>query len=188
MSVRPPRMKLRGELSMLTSSSRTKCRWQQTQYRQRPNYVLSRSRPLVRMSSTFAACERNGIVVSNIRDYAIHTVPEHTFALILALRRSLIPYREAEKLRVTYRSKLASLYCALPAPLSCGSHRDCGVSNISARHFRQARTVLRRASLPYTLNRQSLMESASRFTVSPVLTTNINRRAAPDDDRFGTDP
>jgi glycerate dehydrogenase len=48
-----------------------------------------------------AACDRNGIVVSNIRDYAINTVPEHTFALILA-RRSLIPYRGAEKLQVTY--------------------------------------------------------------------------------------
>jgi glycerate dehydrogenase len=40
-----------------------------------------------------AACTERGIVVSNIRDYAVHTVPEHTFALILALRRSLIAYR-----------------------------------------------------------------------------------------------
>jgi glycerate dehydrogenase len=40
-----------------------------------------------------AACSARGIVVSNIRNYAIHTVPEHTFALILALRRSIVPYR-----------------------------------------------------------------------------------------------
>jgi glycerate dehydrogenase len=33
-------------------------------------------------------------VVSNIRNYAVHTVPEHTFALILALRRNLLAYRE----------------------------------------------------------------------------------------------
>jgi glycerate dehydrogenase len=33
-------------------------------------------------------------VVSNIRNYAVHTVPEHTFALILALRRNLMAYRE----------------------------------------------------------------------------------------------
>jgi glycerate dehydrogenase len=33
-------------------------------------------------------------VVCNIRNYAVHTVPEHTFALILALRRSLLAYRE----------------------------------------------------------------------------------------------
>src|SRR4051812_45206266 len=34
-------------------------------------------------------CREHGIVVSNIRNYAVHTVPEHTFAMILALRRSL---------------------------------------------------------------------------------------------------
>jgi glycerate dehydrogenase len=41
-----------------------------------------------------AACRERGIVVSNIRNYAVHTVPEHTFALILALRRNLMAYRE----------------------------------------------------------------------------------------------
>lgn len=41
------------------------------------------------------ACATRGISVSNIRDYAVHTVPEHTFALIFALRRSLLAYREA---------------------------------------------------------------------------------------------
>ena len=41
-----------------------------------------------------AACERLGIAVSNIRGYAINTVPEHTFVLILALRRNLIAYRD----------------------------------------------------------------------------------------------
>jgi glycerate dehydrogenase len=41
-----------------------------------------------------AACKEQGIVVANVRGYAVHTVPEHTFALILALRRSLIGYRQ----------------------------------------------------------------------------------------------
>lgn len=40
-----------------------------------------------------AACARRGIVVSNVRNYAVNTVPEHTFALILALRRSVVAYR-----------------------------------------------------------------------------------------------
>ena len=40
-------------------------------------------------------CEAKGIAVVNVRDYALHTVPEHTFALILALRRSLIGYRDS---------------------------------------------------------------------------------------------
>lgn len=40
------------------------------------------------------ACRERDIVVSNVRGYAVNTVPEHTFALILALRRSLIGYRQ----------------------------------------------------------------------------------------------
>ncbi|MGV7207318.1 D-2-hydroxyacid dehydrogenase [Oxalobacteraceae bacterium A2-2] len=40
-----------------------------------------------------AACRERGIIVSNIRNYAVHTLPEHTFALMLALRRNLIAYR-----------------------------------------------------------------------------------------------
>jgi len=39
-------------------------------------------------------CRDNDIIVSNIRGYAITTVPEHTFALILALRRGIIGYKE----------------------------------------------------------------------------------------------
>jgi len=41
-----------------------------------------------------AYCAERGIVVCNIRDYATSTVPEHTFALILALKRALVSYRE----------------------------------------------------------------------------------------------
>lgn len=44
-----------------------------------------------------AACQQLGIVVSNVRNYAEHTVPEHTFALIFALRRSICAYRDAVK-------------------------------------------------------------------------------------------
>lgn len=40
------------------------------------------------------ACRERGIAVANIRNYALHTVPEHAFALILALRRSLLEYRQ----------------------------------------------------------------------------------------------
>lgn len=39
-----------------------------------------------------AAAKARGIVVTNIRNYAVNTVPEHTFALILALRRSILAY------------------------------------------------------------------------------------------------
>lgn len=40
------------------------------------------------------ACRARGIVVSNVRGYASNTVPEHTFALILALRRGLVGFRQ----------------------------------------------------------------------------------------------
>jgi glycerate dehydrogenase len=39
-------------------------------------------------------CNQHGIAVANIRNYAVHTVPEHTFAMILALRRNLLSYRQ----------------------------------------------------------------------------------------------
>lgn len=38
-------------------------------------------------------CDSHGITVSNIRGYSQRTVPEHTFALMLALRRNIIPFR-----------------------------------------------------------------------------------------------
>lgn len=40
-------------------------------------------------------CRDHGIAVCNIRGYAVNTVPEHTFALIFALRRSLLAYADA---------------------------------------------------------------------------------------------
>jgi glycerate dehydrogenase len=39
-------------------------------------------------------CEAHGVAVTNIRGYAVNTVPEHTFALILALRRNIVAFRE----------------------------------------------------------------------------------------------
>jgi len=41
-----------------------------------------------------AYCREHGIAVANIRNYAVHTVPEHAFAMILALRRNLLAYRQ----------------------------------------------------------------------------------------------
>lgn len=41
------------------------------------------------------ACKERGIVVSNIRGYAVRSVPEHVFALIFSLRRSIVAYRQS---------------------------------------------------------------------------------------------
>ena len=40
------------------------------------------------------ACQRYGIAVINIRNYATHAVPEHVFMMVLALRRNLLLYRQ----------------------------------------------------------------------------------------------
>jgi glycerate dehydrogenase len=41
-----------------------------------------------------AYCNAHRIVVSNIRNYAVHAVPEHAFMMMLALRRNLLGWRE----------------------------------------------------------------------------------------------
>ena len=43
------------------------------------------------------AARRRGIGVCNVRDYALHSVPEHVFALLLALRRNLLSYSSAAR-------------------------------------------------------------------------------------------
>lgn len=61
-----------------------------------------------------AACAAKGVVVSNIRNYASVTVPEHTFALIFALRRSLIAYRDAVR---AGRWQQAKQFCFFDFPI-----------------------------------------------------------------------
>lgn len=41
-----------------------------------------------------AACAQRGVAVTNVRGYATNSVPEHTLALMLALARGLVAYRE----------------------------------------------------------------------------------------------
>jgi glycerate dehydrogenase len=60
------------------------------------------------------SCRRRGIAVSNVRNYAPHAVPEHVFALILALRRNLISYREEIQSGAWER---ASTFCLLDYPI-----------------------------------------------------------------------
>ncbi len=41
-----------------------------------------------------AYCRAQGIMVSNIRNHVVHTLPEHVFMLMLALRRNLLAWRK----------------------------------------------------------------------------------------------
>jgi len=59
-------------------------------------------------------CRDHGIAVANIRNYAVHTVPEHAFALILALRRNLLAYRAAVEQGRWNRSQQ---FCLLDHPI-----------------------------------------------------------------------
>lgn len=60
------------------------------------------------------ACAERGVTVSNIRNYAVHTVPEHTFALIFALRRSIVAYRDAV---IRGRWQEAGQFCFFEFPI-----------------------------------------------------------------------
>lgn len=61
-----------------------------------------------------AACAARDVAVVNIRGYALNTVPEHTFALILALRRSIVPYRESV---IDGRWQQAAQFCYFDHPI-----------------------------------------------------------------------
>lgn len=61
-----------------------------------------------------AACRERGITVTNIRNYAVNTVPEHTFALIFALRRSICAYRDAVR---AGRWQEAKQFCFFDHPI-----------------------------------------------------------------------
>ncbi|MDM0089260.1 MULTISPECIES: D-2-hydroxyacid dehydrogenase [unclassified Variovorax] len=61
-----------------------------------------------------AACASRGVAVSNIRNYAGHTVPEHTFALIFALRRSILAYHASVR---AGRWQDAAQFCYFDYPI-----------------------------------------------------------------------
>ncbi|MCC2972530.1 D-2-hydroxyacid dehydrogenase [Massilia sp. IC2-476] len=61
-----------------------------------------------------AACRERGIVVANIRNYSQVSVPEHCFALILALRRNLRAYAADVEAGLWERS---SRFCLLDHPI-----------------------------------------------------------------------
>ncbi|MDQ2821050.1 MAG: D-2-hydroxyacid dehydrogenase [Pseudomonadota bacterium] len=61
------------------------------------------------------ACRARGIVVSNILNYSLVSVPEHCFALILALRRNLVAYRADVEAGLWQAS---SRFCLLDHPIT----------------------------------------------------------------------
>ncbi|WP_099867432.1 D-2-hydroxyacid dehydrogenase [Pararhizobium haloflavum] len=71
-----------------------------------------------------SACRARGVTVSNIRGYAGSTVPEHTFALVLALRRSLFAYRQSV---IDGRWQEAAQFCYFDYPIADLSGARLGI-------------------------------------------------------------
>lgn len=61
------------------------------------------------------ACKARGVGLVNIRNYAVNTVPEHAFAMILALRRNLLAYRQ-DVLRGRWQAQ--DQFCFFDHPIS----------------------------------------------------------------------
>lgn len=60
------------------------------------------------------ACEKNKVSVQNVAGYSIVSVPEHTFALLLALRRNLMSYLDDVK---SGRWATSEFFCFLDYPI-----------------------------------------------------------------------
>ncbi|HET7774762.1 MAG TPA: D-2-hydroxyacid dehydrogenase [Azospira sp.] len=60
------------------------------------------------------AAKARGIVVTNIRGYAVHTVPEHAIALLMALSRNLLAYRQSV---IEGRWQRAEQFCFFDHPI-----------------------------------------------------------------------
>ncbi len=59
-------------------------------------------------------CRDHGLKVANIRNYAMYTVPEHVFMLVLALRRNLSAYRADVQRGLWQRSEQ---FCLMTHPI-----------------------------------------------------------------------
>ena len=70
------------------------------------------------------ACRARGIVVSNVRGYARETVPEHVFALLLALARQIGPFHRSV---VAGRWQQSEQFCYFDYPIRDLAGRKLGL-------------------------------------------------------------
>jgi glycerate dehydrogenase len=86
-----------------------------------------------------APCRERGIVVSNIRNYATASLPEHVFALILALRRNLLAYRADVEAGEWQR---ATTFCFTTHPIGDLAGSTIGIVGLGALGKAVARLAL----------------------------------------------
>lgn len=124
------------------------------------------------------AAAAQGVIVTNIRDYARATVPEHVFALILALSRSIVPYR-ADVLEGEWQR--AAQFCFFNNPISDLAGKRLGVVGAGSlggrvgeigRAFGMDVVFSRRAQTgaPDTISFQELIETSDVITLHCPLT------------------
>jgi glycerate dehydrogenase len=74
-------------------------------------------------------CQEAGITVANVRNYAFNTVPEHVFALIFALRRNLVAYRDDVRKGMWQR---ADQFCFFTHPIQDIAGSTIGIIGMGA--------------------------------------------------------
>jgi len=84
-------------------------------------------------------CRERGIVVSNVRNYATATVPEHVFALTLALKRNLVAYRADVEAGEWQR---ATTFCLTTHPIGDLAGATIGIVGLGALGRAVARLAL----------------------------------------------
>lgn len=70
------------------------------------------------------ACRARGIVVSNVRGYARETLPEHVFALLLALSRQIAPFHQSV---AAGRWQKSEQFCYFDYPIRDLAGRTLGI-------------------------------------------------------------
>jgi glycerate dehydrogenase len=76
-----------------------------------------------------AACRERGIAVANVRNYSVVAVPEHAFALMLALRRNLPAYRADVQ---AGRWQESTRFCLLDHPIADLAGSQLGIVGYGA--------------------------------------------------------
>ena len=92
-----------------------------------------------------AACRERGIAVCNIRDYSLVSVPEHCFALMLAVRRNLLAYAADV---AAGRWEQSTRFCLLDHPIGDLAGSRLGIVGYGALGRRVAQIESRMAISP----------------------------------------
>lgn len=115
------------------------------------------------------ACKQRQIVVSNIPEYARSSVPEHTFALILALRRQLKAYTEEVRQGAWSKSEQ---FCLLNHPVRDLAGSRLGVIGYGTLGKAVAQLGLAFGMELYVYNRSPINDThAVQASLSEVLET-----------------